>query len=264
MPCFQRDDLRLYYAERGPARGEPIVLMHGLLWSARMMEDLARRLKGRRVYLLDLHGHGRSDKPTDPVRYTFAEMVADVIGLLDHLGLDRAAVGGLSLGANVALATAQRHPERVSALVLEMPVLHRGHPVGKVAFGALAGFYAASRTVLAPVTAAVRRAPLPRALAAPRDVAAADPTVAAALLRGLLADEPIPEDAATLARVSMPTLVIGHRRDPLHVLADAKDLADNLPSARFVEASSIVEHRLKPQQLADLINEFLDGPLDRA
>jgi pimeloyl-ACP methyl ester carboxylesterase len=257
MPTFDRDGLRLHYAERGGGDGEAIVLMHGLLWSARMMEDLARRLPGRPVYLLDLHGHGSSDKPTDPARYTFDEMVADVIGLLDHLGLDQAAVGGLSLGANVALVTAQRHPERVSALILEMPVLRRGRPFGKVAFGALASVYAAGRLTLGPVTAALRRAPSPRSLAAARDVAAADPTVAAALLRGLLSDEPIPEDDATMSRLTMPTLVIGHRLDPLHVLADARDLADRLPDATFVEASSILENRLRPQQLADTINRFL-------
>lgn len=261
MPTLTREDLVLHFAERGDPRGRPLLLMHGLLWSSRMLERVAGLLPGTRVLLLDLHGHGKSSQPTDPARYTWAEMAADVFALLDHLDLERAAIGGLSLGANVTLAAALLHPERVSGMVLEMPVLRRGHRFGRPAFGALAATYRAGRVPLTTVASAVARIPVPRSvpdLAAVREMAAADPAVAAAILRGLLDDEPVPEDPGALAQLTMPTLVVGHRKDPLHVLADARDLASRLPQARLVEASSIMEMRLHPGRLAGEISAFLD------
>jgi pimeloyl-ACP methyl ester carboxylesterase len=187
-------------------------------------------------------------------------MAADVVALLDHLGIERAAVGGLSLGANVTLATGHRHPDRVAAMVIEMPVLGRGHATGRVAFGAMATAYAGARGVLGPLSRAVRALPLPRRvpeLAAARDVAGADPRVAAAVLRGLLDDEPVAEDPESLARLTMPAFVIGHRHDRLHAVDDARDLAERLPNSRYLEASSIAEFRLRPEKLAAELRSFL-------
>lgn len=260
MATFRRGDLTLWYGERGDPDGRPLVITHGLLWSSRMMERAAALLPEERVLLLDLHGHGRSSKPTEPSRYTWEEMAADVVGLLDHLGIEKAVVGGLSLGANVTLATAHLHPERVAAMVVEMPVLRRGHRVGRPAFGALAAAYTGARMVLGPLASAVNAVPLPRGvpeLAAARDVAGADPRVAAAVLRGLLDDEPVAEDEASLARLTMPALVVGHHNDPLHAIEDARDLARRLPDAELVEASSIAEYRLHPLRLAVRLREFL-------
>ena len=260
MPEFRRDDLTLHYGERGRPDGRPLVFTHGLLWSSRMMERAAALLDDERVLLLDLHGHGKSEKPTDVARYTWQEFADDVAGLLDHLDIERAVVGGLSLGANVTLATAHRYPDRVAAMVVEMPVLQRGHPIGKTAFGTMARAYTAGRRVLGPIGKAVNRIPVPRRipeLAAVRDVAGADPQVATAVLRGLLEDEPVAEDEASLRRLTMPALVIGHRNDPLHALDDARDLARRLPDAELVEASSIAEFRLRPQRLAEHLRRFL-------
>lgn len=237
------------------------MLMHGLLWSSRILERVAALLPEERVVLLDLHGHGKSDKPVDASRYTWAELSADVVGLLDHLGVERAVIGGLSLGANVALATAHQHPGRVEALVLEMPVLLRGHRVGRPAFGTLAALYAGTEPLLGPAARLVRRVPAPRRrlpeAAALRDLASVDPRVGRAVLRGLLAEPAVAEDEVSLARITVPVLVVGHRNDPLHALADARDLADRLPNATLVEASSILEFRLRPAALAVHLRRFL-------
>lgn len=226
-----------------------------------MLERVAALLPDERVVLLDLHGHGKSDKPTDSGRYTWPELAADVVGLLDHLGVERAVVGGLSLGANVALATAHEHPGRMDALVLEMPVLLRGHRVGRPAFSALAAVYTGAAPVLAPASRLLARLPAPRGrfpeAAAVRDVASMDPRVARAILTGLLAEPAVAEDEASLARLTMPALVIGHRNDPLHALADARDLAARLPNGTLVEASSIAEYRLRPMALAAHLRQFL-------
>lgn len=262
VPMIERAGLRLHYTERGPAEAPPVVLLHGLLWSSRMFERLVTHLPEHRAVLLDLHGHGKSSRPADPSRYTWQALADDVLTVLDHLGMERAVVGGLSLGANVTLATAYTAPHRVRAMILEMPVLERGHAIGRTLFSALAGVYAGGAPVLAPVARRLSRVPAPRRvpeLVALRDVVSAPPRPAAALLRGLLDDDPLPEDDESLAALTMPALVIGHRHDRLHALDDARDLAERLPNGRFAQASSILEHRLHADRLAGQVREFLDG-----
>ena len=113
-------------------------------------------------------------------------------------------------------------------------------------------------------SALLSRLPLPRRLPellAVRDVVSADPAVAAAALTGLLGDEQVREDEESLASLTMPALVIGHRGDPLHAIADARDLAYRLPKARLMVASSILEFRVRPEPLARAMREFL-GQID--
>ncbi len=74
------------------------VLLHGLLLSQRMHEPLARALaeRGNRVVTLDLLGHGRSDRPAEPWHYSVGLFAQQVVGLLDHLEVAEAVVGGTS------------------------------------------------------------------------------------------------------------------------------------------------------------------------
>ena len=96
MPTVDRDDLVLYYAERGDPTGPPVVLLHGLTMSSVTMERLAASLDDHRVVLLDLHGHGKSTKPRQPDRYLVSEFADDVVALArpprDRSGRDRRTV----------------------------------------------------------------------------------------------------------------------------------------------------------------------------
>ena len=121
---------RLVYDVYG--EGDDVVIyLHGLLLDSELNRGIARALaeKGNRVVLMDLLGHGRSDKPTHAAEYRIDSYADQVVGLMNHLRLEQAVLGGISLGANVSLFTAARHPDRVRALVLEMPVLERAVPV---------------------------------------------------------------------------------------------------------------------------------------
>src|SRR4051812_24415309 len=104
MASFKHDGQRLHYTVYGEG-ARPIVLLPGLLFSQRMHVPLARALaeRGNRVITLDLLGHGRSDRPRDMWRYGMPIFAGQVVGLLDHLELDEAVVGGTSLGANTTL-----------------------------------------------------------------------------------------------------------------------------------------------------------------
>src|SRR3954471_13139148 len=132
---FFLDGHRIEYTEYG-AGERWVVLVHGQLMPRRMHEPLARKLAGSagaRVVTVDLLGHGRSDRPTDPLLYSMTAFGEQVIGLLDHLGAERAVVGGTSLGANVSLEVAVLAPERVQGMLVEMPVLDNAVEAGIIA-----------------------------------------------------------------------------------------------------------------------------------
>jgi len=110
------DGLRLRVLEWGPADGPVVVILHGFTGHARQAEWTARVLADRyRVVAVDQRGHGDSDRA--PV-YGTVPMAADLVAVLDHLGVERAALVGHSLGGMVGMSAVARHPERFTHLVL--------------------------------------------------------------------------------------------------------------------------------------------------
>lgn len=110
-------EVRLACRVSGAPGGAPLVLLHALGedgsdWEA-VTEEFGPR---RRVYVPDLRGHGRSERPE---RYSFELMRDDVLGLLDALGLEQVSLVGHSMGGVVAYLLAQEQPHRVDRLVLE-------------------------------------------------------------------------------------------------------------------------------------------------
>jgi pimeloyl-ACP methyl ester carboxylesterase len=123
MAKFDSDGVSLYYETNGPDAGPPIVLVHGfcsdyhLNWvGTRWQETLSGA--GRRVLGLDCRGHGHSEKPHDPSAYDMATMAADVVRLLDNLGIERADFLGYSMGARIGLQTAVDHSDHLGRIVL--------------------------------------------------------------------------------------------------------------------------------------------------
>jgi pimeloyl-ACP methyl ester carboxylesterase len=109
--------IEIEYQDGG--QGSPVLLGHGYSATGRMWDGQRAALGDRyRVISWDMRGHGRTDSPTDPAQYSAALTVADMRGLLQHCGVERAVVGGLSLGGYVALAFYLAHPEMVRALVI--------------------------------------------------------------------------------------------------------------------------------------------------
>jgi pimeloyl-ACP methyl ester carboxylesterase len=116
MPIVDAGAMQLNYEVLG--EGADVVLIHGLganhafwYWGAGRM--LAQRA---RVWMYDLRGHGRSTMTA--AGYTLSEMAADLLALMDHLGIARSHVVGHSYGARVALCFAGTHPERVISLTV--------------------------------------------------------------------------------------------------------------------------------------------------
>ncbi len=111
------DGVRIYYEDQGA--GLPVVLAYGIGGNAGMWQPNVGPLAARhRLILWEPRGHARSESPEDPARVTFGHWVLDLHDLLDHLQLERAVVGGLSLGGGIATRFTLKHPERVMALIV--------------------------------------------------------------------------------------------------------------------------------------------------
>ncbi|NLE78285.1 MAG: alpha/beta fold hydrolase [Rhodococcus sp.] len=101
--------------------GPPLVLLHGTALSRAIWRGFGyvRSLRdSHRLILVDLRGHGRSEKPHDPDAYAMDLVSGDVLAVLDRLGIPTASVLGYSFGGRVALSVAERAPDRVNALIV--------------------------------------------------------------------------------------------------------------------------------------------------
>ncbi|MBJ7595905.1 MAG: alpha/beta fold hydrolase [Candidatus Dormibacteraeota bacterium] len=258
---FHSRGQRLAYTMHGSG-DRPVILLPGLLLPARMNTPLAEHLaeRGHRVILLDPLGQGDSARPRDMWRYSMTQFARDVVALLDHLKLEQAVVGGTSLGANITLEVASIAPKRLRAMVLEMPVLDNALVGSAVAFSPLLVAVTIGEPVMRLVSRLARLIPssvVPFNLGIVLDTLRQDPGPSGALLQGLFFGRTAPhrEERRTF---TAPALVIGHHRDPVHPFSDAGMLAKELPNGRLVEASSILEMRLRPERLYGEIDTFLE------
>jgi pimeloyl-ACP methyl ester carboxylesterase len=193
-------------------------------------------------------------------KYSMSFYGAQVVALLDHLGIDQAVIGGTSLGANTTLEVASRAPERVRGMIVEMPVLDNALLATAVAFCPLLVATTAGAPVARLFARAMRLVPnrrLPFLLDIGVEVLQRDPAPTAALLQGLFFGRVAPHRSERRTFTS-PALVIGHRRDPIHPFSDAGMLADELPGATLLEADSIIELRRAPERLTGAIAEFVE------
>jgi pimeloyl-ACP methyl ester carboxylesterase len=238
-----------------------LVWLHGLLLDANLSRSLARRLaaKGNRVVLLDLLGHGRSEKPRHAGAHRMDLYADQVLCLLDELGVDQVVLGGVSLGTNVSLLATVQAPERVRGLVLEMPVLEWAAPAAALVFAPLLLEVHYARAPLRLVSWVASRLP-PLGLG-PLDsfisAAASDPDEIAAVLHGVLLG-PIAPTIDQRRAITAPALVLGHGIDLIHSFSDAKRLARQLPEARLIRTRTFAELWVRPARLTAEISEFLD------
>ncbi|WP_230487173.1 alpha/beta fold hydrolase [Nocardioides anomalus] len=243
---------RLEYTEYG-AGERWVVLLHGQLMPRRMHQPLARALaaEGLHVVTLDLLGHGRSDRPADPLVYSMSAFAEQVVALLDHLGAPEAVICGTSLGANVSLEVADLAPDRVRGLICEMPVLDNAVEAGILAFAPLmfaARFLPFTVDGLRLVTRPIPRGLVPFWAGIFLDTLDQRSASVAAVVHGLFFGRIAPSSRRR-RQIAVPALVVGHPADPIHPAADAAMLAEELPNARFVRARSILEWRVAPERL---------------
>lgn len=250
---------RLEYTEYG-AGDAWVVLLPGELLPRRMQQPLARVLAGAGLHVvsLDLLGHGRSDRPADPQAYSVTAFAQQVVALLDHLGAAQAVVGGVSLGANVALEVAAIAPSRVRGLIVEAPILDNGVEAGMLTFGPLlltARFLPLAVSAVRRVTRPVPRGVVPFWAGVALDACDQRPGPLAAMVHGVFFGRAAPS-ASERRRIVVPTLVVGHPIDPVRSMGDAEMLAEELPQVTLLRARSPLEWRLRPERLDEAAVEL--------
>lgn len=262
MEYFVHEGQRVAYTVHGEGP-KVCVLLPGLLTSQAMQAPLARALadRGIRAVTMDPLGHGASDRPNEMWRYSMRAYAREVIGLLDHLDVEKAVVGGASLGANTTLEVAVAAPERLQGMIIEMPVLEAALLGCAIAFTPLM----CAQTFTAPlmkaagrVASLVPRRGMPLVGEIALDWIEQDPTPGSAVLRGLFFDRVAPPREER-REIKTEALIIGHPRDPVHPFSDAGLLSTELANSQLLEARSVLELRSRPERLTGEIAKFVDG-----
>jgi pimeloyl-ACP methyl ester carboxylesterase len=240
MPFFDHDTLHFHYLDQGA--GTPFIFQHGLGANVHQPEDLFRPKPGFRFISMDCRNHGDTQPLSDPDKLNFDSFADDLRGLLTHLGLTHAILGGISLGAGVALNFTLRYPGQVLGLVLSRPAWLDGPaPENSRGIPAAAGYirqYGVQEGLARFKQSEVYRAVEQQSPDSAASLASqfADPRAEEAVDRL----ERLPNDApnrvaSEWATIRVPTLVLGTRRDLIHPYAYAETLARAIPGAALRE-----------------------------
>lgn len=249
MPAIERDGLSFHYLDEGHPSGRPFVFQHGLGGDVSQPACVFSPPSGVRLLSLDCRGHGGT-RPLGPAhKLSFSSFADDVAALMDRLGLQRAVVGGISMGAGVALNLASRYPERAAGLVLSRPAwLDSPRPENLRAYPVIARLLREHGAKLGRelFEGTEEYAELERAApGAGRSLASSQfgrPRARefTAVLESLAGDAPS-GDRAPWREVRVPALVLASWQDPTHPHSYAEILARELPSARLAELTPKAE-----------------------
>jgi 3-oxoadipate enol-lactonase len=257
-------DIEMAYDDAG--RGAPFVLLHGFPFNRSMWREQARALvETCRVIAPDLRGQGDTPLGETTGAATMEEMAADVAALLDELNVNRAVVGGLSMGGYVALAFRRAFPERVGALVLadtrsQADTEDARRTREETARRALSeGMEPVTSAMLPKLLSEETRLRRPETVERVRQMLlAAKPEGAAAALRGMA----LRRDQTDLLReIEAPTLIVVGREDVVTPPADAEAMRDKIEGSRLVriEGAGHLSNVERPEEFNLALVDFLRG-----
>jgi pimeloyl-ACP methyl ester carboxylesterase len=263
MPYFQRDDIAFHYRDAG--QGIPFVFQHGLGGDANQTFGLFAPPPGYRLITMECRGHGETQPLGDEDKISLAVFVDDLCALLDHLALPQVVIGGISMGAAVALMLTLRYPERVRGLVLSRPAwLDQPMPPNSALYPVIAKLirqYGATRGLehfmrSAEYLEIARTAPdAARSLCGQFTHPRAEETVVK--LERIPRDTPS-HDRQEWATIAVPTLVLANRQDPVHPFAYGEIIAQMIPHAEFRELTSkSVDPARHARETQEFIQSFL-------
>lgn len=265
MPYFHHDQINFYYQDTD--EGLPFVFQHGLGADVTQPFGLFRPPPDIRLLAFDARGHGKTHPLGDPAKLRFDEFAEDLRALMDHLHIERVVVGGISMGAAIALNFTLRFPERVMGLVLSRPAwLDAPHPWNVKMFtlvsslirqhGAKKGQELFKQSE--EYREVLRRWPdAANSLALQFENPRADET--ALKLERIIQDTPC-HDRREWERINVPTLVLANRLDPMHPYEFGEELARRIPRAELREITSksvsLKQHGVDVQRA---LEDFLHG-----
>jgi pimeloyl-ACP methyl ester carboxylesterase len=268
MPYANVNGIRLRYEEQG--EGPTVVWLHGLMGSierSRAFGEGMDALAGREFRLIayDARGHGESEFTENEADYTWTSHANDMRALMDALGIERAIIGGGSMGAGTSIVFALEHPERVEKLVLlAPPPLAETIDTAQQVFCGLAsliesvGVEKAAEIVLQLPQYGDMRENDPAQYAQMSEWLRglrADSTPVA--VRGLLNGPALPEER--FADVRVPTLIVAHPDDPIHPVSTAEKLHASIAGSQLVVAPSMNHFREHHDELIESVAAFVGG-----
>lgn len=262
-----KDGTALVHDDLGaPGDLAPVVLVHGHPFNRTMWQPQTAALvaAGRRVITADLRGYGESG--VVPGRTPLADFAADTAALLDHLGIERAVVGGLSMGGQIAMEFHRSFPERVAALVLAdtSPVAETEE--GKAVRNSMAdrllaeGMDGYAHEVIGRMLAPYNVTALPEVAARVMTMMRTTPPEgAAAALRGRAER---PDYRASLAGARVPVLVVVGADDGYTPVAEARETRALIPGAELVvvEGAGHMPNLERPEAFNEALLRFLGSP----
>ena len=232
----QLNGVSINYAERGLPQGLPLVMVHGFPFNHSMWDDQMMALpQDIRAVAFDLRGFGESE--VGDGQYSIEFFVDDLIGLLDHLGIAEAVICGLSMGGYITLRAAERHPDRVRALVLcdtrseadpNEGRIKRADSVRSVKKNGVKPFADQFvRSVLAPATLERQPAIVKRV----RSIVEGNTPLA--ICGALLAMAARTDTTPSLAAIKVPTLILVGEHDKLTPPSAAKTLHERIAGSQL-------------------------------
>ncbi|WP_212908565.1 alpha/beta fold hydrolase [Streptomyces sp. TS71-3] len=263
MSRMTLDDATIHYDDQGPSDGLPVVLVHGHPFNRTLWAPTAGALvaAGHRVIAPDLRGYG--DSSVTPGTVFLSDFADDIAALLDHLGVVRAVVGGVSMGGQIIMEFQRRHPERVRALVLSDTSAPAETEEGKELRNRLAdrllaeGMDGYAGEVIGKMLAPYNVTALPDAAAHVLGMMrATDPRGAAAALRGRAER---PDYRPTLAAVRTPVLIVVGADDVYTPVATAEEIHRLVPGATLtvIDRAGHLPGVEQPERFNAALLEFL-------
>lgn len=267
MGSVHRREITVGYEDEGS--GDPLVLVHGHPFNRSMWRPQTEHFSGagRRVIAPDLRGYGDStmapDAATVPGTTPLATFARDLVDLLDHLGIERCVLGGLSMGGQIVMECYRLFPERIRGLVFADTFASAETAEGKAARYAMAerllreGMAGYAHEVLAKMVS-------PHTIATRPDVAAhvlemmatTPPEGAAAALRGRAER---PDYTELLSRIAVPTLVVVGAEDAYTPVGDALEIHERIPDSRLriIDEAAHMPNLEQPDVFNAALDEFL-------
>lgn len=265
MASLQIDDNQIAYTDTGI--GPPILMVHGYPFNRTLWDEQVEALSSRhRVIAPDLRGFGESDAA--PGTATMNLMARDLVLLLNHLGIVRAAVCGLSMGGYVALALYKQLPSRVRALVLadtraqpdtEDAKQTRFQQAEKALSEGMAGIADGMLPkLLTPETVSKH----PEVVKRVRDMMLkTKPEGAAAALRGMAERD---DQTELLAKITVPVLILVGAEDAITPVADSEKMHAAISGSHLVvlENAGHVSNIERTEKFNDALLSFLKESLN--
>jgi len=259
MPYAEVNGQRLFYEDTGSG-GDVIVFSHGFFMSHEMFEPQVAALKDRwRCIAWDERGHGQTE--TSPEPFTYWDSATDLLGLLDHLDIERAVLAGMSQGGYLSLRAALTAPDRTRALILIDTQPGKDDPEKAAGYDQLIDAWTAPGGPPQQVKDTVGAMILGPGCDDPgrwMDAAAAIP---AATIRQVYATLMTREDDVTprLDEITMPALVVHGSQDLAIDLDTAKWFSGELPNAELVvvEGAGHAANLTHPDEVNPAIEAFL-------